>query len=60
MELYKDDRADVKTPEVFCDVKNCVHHNGKNICTAQKINVGPVHAISSTDTACATFKPAGK
>lgn len=60
MELFKDDRANVTAPAVYCDVKNCAYHNGKDICTAGKINVGPAHAISSTDTVCATFKQSGK
>ncbi len=41
---------------VSCDVKNCVYHDGSCICTAEKINVGPSYATTSTDTVCATFK----
>jgi len=41
---------------ISCDAKNCVYHDGDNYCTANKINVGPAYATSSTDTVCATFK----
>ena len=41
---------------VSCDVSNCVYHDGSRTCTAEKINVGPSYATSSTDTVCATFK----
>ncbi len=41
---------------VSCDVSNCVYHDGSCTCTAEKINVGPSYATSSTDTVCATFK----
>ncbi len=41
---------------VNCDVSNCYYHDGECHCTAEKINVGPSHATSSTDTVCATFK----
>ncbi len=42
---------------VCCDVKNCIHHDGESACTAKEITVGPSYASSSSDTACATFKP---
>ncbi len=42
---------------ICCDVKNCVHHDGEHACTAKEIIVGPSYATSSSDTACATFKP---
>lgn len=42
---------------VYCDVKNCVHHDGESRCTAKEITVGPSYATSSSDTVCATFKP---
>ncbi len=42
---------------IACDVKNCVHHNGENNCTAESIAVGPSFATSCTDTVCASFKP---
>ena len=60
MDIFKDDNNEAKSPAVFCDVKNCAYHDGKNICTANKIKVGPTHAISSIDTICATFKPEAK
>jgi len=41
---------------ITCDAKNCVYHDGDNYCTADRINVGPAYATSSTDTVCATFK----
>ncbi|MBQ9748726.1 MAG: DUF1540 domain-containing protein [Clostridia bacterium] len=41
---------------VSCDVSNCVYHDGTCTCIAEKINVGPSYATSSTDTICATFK----
>ena len=41
---------------ITCDAKNCVYHDGDNYCTADRINVGPSYATSSTDTVCATFK----
>ena len=42
---------------VVCDVKNCVHHDSHNCCTADAINVGPTYAQSGSETVCATFKP---
>ena len=42
---------------IVCDVKNCVYHDCDNCCTAEQINVGPAHASTSHETACATFKP---
>ncbi len=41
---------------VSCDVTNCAYHDGSHTCVAEKINVGPSYANSSTDTVCATFK----
>ncbi|MCI9414333.1 MAG: DUF1540 domain-containing protein [Clostridiales bacterium] len=52
--------SDCCNPGVRCDVKNCVYHDGDKACTAEKINVGPTYAVSTTDTACATFKPQTK
>lgn len=57
MGLFKEDRNELDTPVVYCNVKNCVYHRGEDICTAGKIKVGPTHAISSYDTLCDTFKP---
>ena len=59
MELFKDEKSECPSPVVYCDVKNCAYHDGKNACAANKIHVGPAHAISSNDTACASFKPSG-
>ncbi|HCA30159.1 MAG TPA: DUF1540 domain-containing protein [Ruminococcaceae bacterium] len=60
MNLFKDEKNDLPTPVVYCDVKNCVYHRGDDICSADKIKVGPTHAISSIDTVCDTFKPEAK
>ncbi len=42
---------------VSCDVKNCIHHEADDRCTAGEITVGPSYASTSHDTACATFQP---
>lgn len=42
---------------ILCDVKNCVHHNGKSECCAGCISVGPMSAECASETICATFKP---
>lgn len=42
---------------VSCDVKNCVHHDGDDKCTAGQITVGPSYATTGSDTVCATFQP---
>ena len=42
---------------INCSVKNCAYHDGECYCTAEKINVGPSNAASSSETICATFKP---
>lgn len=42
---------------ICCDVKNCTYHSADNCCTAKEITVGPSYASTSSDTACATFKP---
>lgn len=60
MDIFKDDKNNMETPTVHCDVKNCAYHKDNDICTAGKIKVGPNHAISSTDTVCDTFKPEAK
>ncbi|MDD2361886.1 MAG: DUF1540 domain-containing protein [Oscillospiraceae bacterium] len=59
MDIFKENNEE-RTPTVYCDVKNCTYHDGENICTANKIKVGPSHAISSIDTICATFKAGNK
>ena len=40
MELFKDERTECPSPTVYCDVKNCTYHDGKNACAASKIHVG--------------------
>ncbi|HPU58137.1 MAG TPA: DUF1540 domain-containing protein [Candidatus Avimonas sp.] len=60
MSMFKEDKNEMVTPTVYCDVKNCVYHKGEDLCTADKIKVGPAHAISSYDTLCSTFKPESK
>ena len=52
MSMFSDDR----NRGVSCDVSNCMYHDGKNICKADVINVGPDFANHCTDTACSTFK----
>ncbi len=42
---------------IVCDVKNCIHHDTANCCTAEQIAVGPSYAASSNETVCATFQP---
>lgn len=42
---------------IVCSVSNCVYHKGESECSAKRIAVGPNHAVSCTDTVCATFKP---
>ncbi|HBE14464.1 MAG TPA: DUF1540 domain-containing protein [Clostridiales bacterium] len=41
---------------ISCNVKNCKYHNSENLCTAEKISVGPSYACNCQDTICATFK----
>ncbi|MDR3552659.1 MAG: DUF1540 domain-containing protein [Clostridia bacterium] len=41
---------------IHCEVTNCAYHDPKCKCGADKINVGPTFASSSTDTVCSTFK----
>jgi len=55
MKMDFKNQKDLQT-KITCNVENCHYHGGKNCCTAGKIQVGPVHAISPTDTICATFK----
>ncbi|MCL2212707.1 MAG: DUF1540 domain-containing protein [Oscillospiraceae bacterium] len=45
-----------KTKGIVCDVRNCIHHDGQNHCTAEQISIGPSYATSCTDTVCATFR----
>lgn len=44
---------------ITCDAKNCIYHEGDNYCTAIRITVGSIIAISSSETRCATFEPRG-
>ena len=41
---------------VYCDVTNCVHHDGQKTCRAGQITVGPNYALTQRDTICSTFK----
>ncbi|MBO7762893.1 MAG: DUF1540 domain-containing protein [Clostridia bacterium] len=41
---------------VNCDVAHCLYHGENNTCHASEIAVGPHHAATSHETACATFK----
>lgn len=57
MNLFNYDKEDEHIKSVYCNVKNCVHHDGDRYCTATKINVGPSYAVNCTDTVCSTFAP---
>ena len=41
---------------INCKVDNCVYHNRKNQCCADKVTVGPDHADDCDTTNCSTFK----
>ena len=41
---------------ISCSVKDCIHHDITNCCTAQSISVGPSNASCCSETVCATFK----
>lgn len=41
---------------ISCEVKNCVHHDSSNCCTAGHIKVGSTNAKSTMETKCETFK----
>ena len=41
---------------ICCNVRNCEYHDCDTHCTATEIAVGPSSAVTSADTACATFK----
>jgi len=45
-----------KAKGIVCDVRNCIHHDGQNHCTADQISIGPSYATSCSDTVCATFR----
>ena len=42
--------------DLSCNVKSCVYNEDDRYCTAERINVGPAHALSGTETVCATYK----
>lgn len=42
---------------IVCNVKNCVHHERGDCCTADQIAVGPANAECSAETVCVTFRP---
>lgn len=42
--------------KIRCNVKNCVHHAGKDTCTASVIEVGTCSACDCEETECATFR----
>ena len=41
---------------INCEVKNCVHHDMSNCCTADSIKVGCTTAKSTNETNCETFE----
>lgn len=41
---------------ISCEVKNCVHHDVSNTCTAGHINVGTQSAKTTSETTCQTFE----
>lgn len=41
---------------ISCEVKNCIHHDTENNCTAGHIKVGSTNAKSTMETKCETFK----
>lgn len=41
---------------ISCEVKNCVHHNQDNSCTAGHITVGSSMATTTMETKCETFQ----
>ncbi len=45
---------------VTCDARNCVHHDGDNYCTADRITIGNVIAMSASETRCQAFEPRGE
>ena len=42
---------------INCSVKSCYYHDGETYCTADQIAVSSANAKTSSETACATFKP---
>lgn len=41
---------------ISCEVKNCIHHDIANNCTAGHITVGSQSAKTNSETTCETFK----
>ena len=41
---------------ISCVVKNCVHHDSSDCCTADHIEVGNQSAKKTTETNCCTFE----
>lgn len=41
---------------ISCEVKNCVHHDTSDMCTAGHIRVGNKSATKTTETVCETFE----
>ncbi len=41
---------------INCAVTNCVHHDGKCYCTADKVHIGPKEACECGETVCGTFE----
>jgi len=41
---------------VSCDVQNCIYNDKNFHCMADKITVGPMNAVNTRDTICATFE----
>lgn len=41
---------------INCEVKNCIHHDESDNCTAGQITVGNQSATKSYETNCQTFE----
>ena len=48
----------MKSPEVKCDVTQCMHNEQSNVCNAASIHVTKSHSstLSTDATDCGTFK----
>ncbi|MBQ7595889.1 MAG: DUF1540 domain-containing protein [Clostridia bacterium] len=42
--------------DINCKVSDCIYNEGNGTCSAGKIEVGPSHASSCSDTLCNTFE----
>lgn len=42
--------------QIKCEAKNCIHHEGKDTCTANCIQVGTYNACACGETVCSTFE----